>query len=192
MCSLAWHTAFAIIAPTIKLYNKSIANRKSVRESVGFTSLQTLMEIEICFTCRASQVNCLGRLPCLSVFNILVCRGQCLQSGALSASAWQWRLWGACGWRDQFAVHSIHLRPLSAGDLSAEFSQHVMARGVRDPAQGRRPTPMLPPTAVVAAQLDALQINDWCATGQPCTHRQTALLELCVCLGKAAWSLICM
>ena len=66
-----------------------------------------------------------------------------------------------------------------------------MARGVRDPAQGRRPTPMLPPTAVVAAQLDALQINDWCAAGQPCTHCQTALLELCVCLGKAAWSLIC-
>lgn len=43
-----------------------------------------------------------------------------------------------------------------------------MARGVRDPSQGRRPTPMLPPTAVVAAQLDALQINDWRAPGCPC------------------------
>ena len=74
MCSLAWHTAFAIIAPTIKLYNKSIANRKPLQESGGFTSLQTLMEIEICFTCRALQVNCLGRLPCLSVCNILVFR----------------------------------------------------------------------------------------------------------------------
>jgi len=45
----------------------------------------------------------------------------------------------------------------------------VLARGVRDPARGRRPTPMLPPTAVVAAQLDALQINDWRAPARlPC------------------------
>ncbi|KAK9828369.1 hypothetical protein WJX81_000058 [Elliptochloris bilobata] len=61
-------------------------------------------------------------------------------------------------WLCTFALGS---KDAPQGDLAAEFSQHVVARGVRDPAQGRRPTPMLPPTAVVAAQLDALQINDW-------------------------------
>ena len=45
--------------------------------------------------------------------------------------------------------------------LAAEFSQHINETGMRRPLAHRGPTPMLPPTAVVAAQMDALQMNDW-------------------------------
>ncbi len=45
--------------------------------------------------------------------------------------------------------------------LASEFSQHINQSGKRRPLEHRSPTPMLPPTAVVAAQMDALQMNDW-------------------------------
>jgi hypothetical protein len=37
----------------------------------------------------------------------------------------------------------------------------VNAEGLASPAENRRPTPMMPPTSAVAAQLAALQRNDW-------------------------------
>ncbi|CAL5220843.1 g2927 [Coccomyxa viridis] len=45
--------------------------------------------------------------------------------------------------------------------LASEFSQHINQSGTKRPLEHRGPTPMLPPTAVVAAQMDALQMNDW-------------------------------
>ncbi|BDA47530.1 hypothetical protein COCOBI_10-3780 [Coccomyxa sp. Obi] len=45
--------------------------------------------------------------------------------------------------------------------LASEFSRHVNTAGLRSPLEHRGPTPMLSPCAVVAAQLDALQMNDW-------------------------------
>lgn len=45
--------------------------------------------------------------------------------------------------------------------LASEFSQHINQTGMRRPLEQRGPTPMLPPTAVVAGQMDALQMNDW-------------------------------
>ncbi|KAK9824657.1 hypothetical protein WJX72_012116 [[Myrmecia] bisecta] len=46
--------------------------------------------------------------------------------------------------------------------LAAEFSKFVNEAGVQAPTlQGRSPTHLMPPTAVIAAQLDALQCNDW-------------------------------
>ena len=45
--------------------------------------------------------------------------------------------------------------------MASEFSQHINESGKRRPLEHRAPTPMLPPTAVVAAQMDALQMNDW-------------------------------
>lgn len=44
--------------------------------------------------------------------------------------------------------------------LAREFSSFVNREGMVA-AEVRRPTPFLPPTTVVAAQLDALQRNDW-------------------------------
>jgi hypothetical protein len=45
--------------------------------------------------------------------------------------------------------------------LATEFSQHINAAGLLRPLPHRSPTPMLSPTAAVAAQMDALQMNDW-------------------------------
>lgn len=45
--------------------------------------------------------------------------------------------------------------------LASEFSRHVNTAGLRSPLEHRGPTPMLSPCAVVAAQMDALQMNDW-------------------------------
>ena len=46
-------------------------------------------------------------------------------------------------------------------NLSSQFAQFVNREGLRDSAKNRRPTPLLPPTSVVEAQMDALQRNDW-------------------------------
>lgn len=45
--------------------------------------------------------------------------------------------------------------------LASEFSAHINELSLKAPLQHRRPSPLDPPTAAVAAQLDALQINDW-------------------------------
>jgi hypothetical protein len=45
--------------------------------------------------------------------------------------------------------------------LASEFAQHINALSLKAPLQHRRPSPLEPPTAAVAAQMDALQINDW-------------------------------
>jgi hypothetical protein len=50
----------------------------------------------------------------------------------------------------------------AGGDrLASEFSAHLNQLSLKAPLQHRRPSPLDPPTAAVAAQLDALQINDW-------------------------------
>lgn len=45
--------------------------------------------------------------------------------------------------------------------MASEFAQHINALSLKAPLQHRRPSPLEPPTAAVAAQMDALQINDW-------------------------------
>ena len=51
---------------------------------------------------------------------------------------------------------------LPTGDqLASEFAQLINAQGKQAPLGNRRPSPMLPPTAVVTAQMEALQMNDW-------------------------------
>ncbi|GAB4814135.1 hypothetical protein N2152v2_001181 [Parachlorella kessleri] len=45
--------------------------------------------------------------------------------------------------------------------LASEFSRVVIQAGVANPLANRKPTHLLPPTGVVAAQMDALQRNDW-------------------------------
>eukprot|EP00891_Asterochloris_glomerata_P009643 jgi/Astpho2/9643/Aster-x0860 len=45
--------------------------------------------------------------------------------------------------------------------LAQEFSRFANEADLQDPLKVRRPSHLLPPTAVVAAQLDALQRNDW-------------------------------
>lgn len=46
--------------------------------------------------------------------------------------------------------------------LASEFGAYISAAGLLSPAQQtRRPTHLIPPGAAVAAQLDALQRNDW-------------------------------
>eukprot|EP00877_Chromochloris_zofingiensis_P000633 jgi/Chrzof1/10570/Cz05g03250.t1 len=45
--------------------------------------------------------------------------------------------------------------------LESEFASVVNQLNFKDPLRDRRPTHLLSPTAVIAAQLDALQINDW-------------------------------
>ena len=50
----------------------------------------------------------------------------------------------------------------AAGEqLAQEFSRFANEADLQDPLKVRRPSHLLPPTAVVAAQLDALQRNDW-------------------------------
>ena len=51
--------------------------------------------------------------------------------------------------------------PCTGTSLATEFSQHINAAGLRTPLPHRSPTPMLSPTACIAAQMDALQMNDW-------------------------------
>lgn len=46
-------------------------------------------------------------------------------------------------------------------ELASEFSQLVNSAGIASPLANRRPSHMLPPNAVVSAQLEALQRNDW-------------------------------
>lgn len=46
-------------------------------------------------------------------------------------------------------------------DLARDFSKFVNEKGAAPPTHNRRPSHLLPPTAAVAAQLDALQLNDW-------------------------------
>jgi hypothetical protein len=51
---------------------------------------------------------------------------------------------------------------LDSGDeLASEFAQHINLLSLKAPLQHRRPSPLDPPTAAVAAQMDAMQINDW-------------------------------
>lgn len=45
--------------------------------------------------------------------------------------------------------------------LASEFSQFVIDKGLKAPLKDRKPSHLLPPTAVIAAQMDALQMNDW-------------------------------
>jgi hypothetical protein len=45
--------------------------------------------------------------------------------------------------------------------LASEFAAHINQLALKAPLQHRRPSPLEPPTAAVAAQMDALQINDW-------------------------------
>eukprot|EP00882_Tetradesmus_deserticola_P001583 GHRQ01001708.1.p1 GENE.GHRQ01001708.1~~GHRQ01001708.1.p1 ORF type:complete len:293 (+),score=94.20 GHRQ01001708.1:147-1025(+) len=56
--------------------------------------------------------------------------------------------------------------------LASEFSAHLNQLSLKAPLQHRRPSPLDPPTAAVASQLDALQINDW---PEPDAGVQTAL-----------------
>lgn len=54
------------------------------------------------------------------------------------------------------------MEDLDGGDqLASEFAAHVNQLALKAPLQHRRPSPLEPPTAAVAAQMDALQINDW-------------------------------
>jgi hypothetical protein len=46
-------------------------------------------------------------------------------------------------------------------ELATSFSSFVNREGLENPLAGRRPTPFMPPTTVIATQLDALQRNDW-------------------------------
>eukprot|EP00879_Flechtneria_rotunda_P017506 GHRR01018355.1.p1 GENE.GHRR01018355.1~~GHRR01018355.1.p1 ORF type:complete len:260 (+),score=67.94 GHRR01018355.1:230-1009(+) len=57
-------------------------------------------------------------------------------------------------------------------NLASEFAAHLNQLSLKAPLQHRRPSPLDPPTAAVAAQLDALQINDW---PEPDAGVQTAL-----------------
>ena len=59
------------------------------------------------------------------------------------------------------ALKHVNLHPRTGTSLATEFSQHINAAGLRTPLSHRSPTPMLSPTACIAAQMDALQINDW-------------------------------
>lgn len=49
----------------------------------------------------------------------------------------------------------------SALDLASEFQAYVNERGLEEPLRNRRPTHLMPPNACIAAQMDALQRNDW-------------------------------
>lgn len=46
-------------------------------------------------------------------------------------------------------------------NLARDFSQFVNEKGAPSPLHNRRPSHLLPPTAAIAAQLNALQLNDW-------------------------------
>uniref|UniRef100_A0A383VGZ6 Uncharacterized protein n=1 Tax=Tetradesmus obliquus TaxID=3088 RepID=A0A383VGZ6_TETOB len=63
----------------------------------------------------------------------------------------------------QCRIQSQHFSFEGAGGdrLASEFSAHLNQLSLKAPLQHRRPSPLDPPTAAVAAQLDALQINDW-------------------------------
>ena len=65
--------------------------------------------------------------------------------------------------------------PCADGGLASDFALHVLRSNL--PAGPRphsvRPSPLLPPTAVIATQLEALQRNDY-----PEVHCCTALLLL--------------
>lgn len=52
-------------------------------------------------------------------------------------------------------------RSAAGGDITAEFAAYVLESGASFPTQRRNPSHLMPPTEVVAAQLDALQRNDW-------------------------------
>lgn len=73
-----------------------------------------------------------------------------------------------------FAFYSLLILPAGSGgdSLASEFSAHLNQLSLKAPLQHRRPSPLDPPTAAVAAQLDALQINDW---PEPDAGVQTAL-----------------
>eukprot|EP00898_Chlorokybus_atmophyticus_P008159 jgi/Chlat1/8344/Chrsp8S08108 len=48
-----------------------------------------------------------------------------------------------------------------ASDLAASFARFVNEAGLADPTANRSPTALMPPSAVVAAVMDALMRNDW-------------------------------
>lgn len=51
--------------------------------------------------------------------------------------------------------------PPAGADLARDFSKFINETGAVTPLKTRRPSHLLPPTAAIAAQLDALQLNDW-------------------------------
>lgn len=55
----------------------------------------------------------------------------------------------------------LQMPPGRGDNLASEFAAHLNQLSLKAPLQHRRPSPLDPPTAAVAAQLDALQINDW-------------------------------
>ncbi|CAD7696828.1 unnamed protein product [Ostreobium quekettii] len=60
------------------------------------------------------------------------------------------------------ALQTLLRRCALAGQLLAsEFSHYISDKGVKAPLKDRAPSHLLPPNAVVAAQMDALQMNDW-------------------------------
>lgn len=56
---------------------------------------------------------------------------------------------------------SVSTRADGGDQLASEFAAHINQLALKAPLQHRRPSPLEPPTAAVAAQMDALQINDW-------------------------------
>lgn len=49
----------------------------------------------------------------------------------------------------------------SESDVAAAFASYILESGLPSLTQRRTPSHLMPPTEVVAAQLDALQRNDW-------------------------------
>jgi hypothetical protein len=77
----------------------------------------------------------------------------------------------------------------SADQLASEFAAHVNTLSLKAPLQHRRPSPLDPPTATVAAQMDALQINDW---PQPDAGVHTAVRALCACACACVCVCVCV
>jgi len=84
-------------------------------------------------------------------------------------------------------THSLRSPALGAADggdqLASEFAAHVNQLALKAPLQHRRPSPLEPPTAAVAAQMDALQINDW---PEPDAGVNTAVRGRCSTRGGGA------
>jgi hypothetical protein len=72
-----------------------------------------------------------------------------------------------------------------ADRLASEFSAHLNQLSLKMPLQHRRPSPLDPPTAAVAAQLDALQINDWPEPDAGGLHPKRAAGLRCIVLAIA-------
>lgn len=63
--------------------------------------------------------------------------------------------------RSQTSVVRCSSDTSDADPLSRSFARFVNENQLRSPVQPRFPTRLMPPTAVVSAQMDALQLNDW-------------------------------